>query len=212
MENLPSISKATLKRYSDRLAVHGSSVKTLGWGSRDQQEYRFAIVNSHIPLHGASILDIGCGFGDLIDYCNAHNLTTTSYTGWDINPDLLEVAREKHPLQKFDLVDLSTTKTCSPVAEVGIMLGLLNYNLGSPSRNLEYSQTLVSRAFKCVSSCLVVDFLSEYRFVGYEKEDSVYYHNPTTMLEFALSLSPNVYLIHNYQPIPQKEFMLAIYK
>jgi len=32
------------------------------------------------------------------------------------------------------------------------------------------------------------------------------------MLDFALALSPNVVLKHNYAPIPQKEFMLFIYK
>jgi hypothetical protein len=59
---------------------------------------------------------------------------------------------------------------------------------------------------------LVVDFLSTYRTPDYPQEDFIFYHDPKIMLDFALNLSANVVLKHNYAAIPQKEFMLFIYK
>ena len=59
---------------------------------------------------------------------------------------------------------------------------------------------------------LVVDFLSTSLTPDYPKEDAVFYHDPEKMLSFALGLTPNVTLIHDYPPIPQKEFMLVLHR
>jgi hypothetical protein len=69
---------------------------------------------------------------------------------------------------------------------------------------------MIQKAFSSVSETLVVDFLSLYRTPDYPEEDFVFYHDPSAMLTFALSLTPNVRLIHDYAPIPQKEFMLVL--
>jgi len=63
-----------------------------------------------------------------------------------------------------------------------------------------------------VRELLVVDFLSLQYAPNYPKEDFVFYHDPLKMLEFAFELTPNVLLKHNYAPIPQREFMLYLYK
>ena len=68
---------------------------------------------------------------------------------------------------------------------------------------------LKKRGYK---NLLIVDFLSFKTTSDYKKEDFVFYHKPDEILKFALSLSENVVLKHNYAPIPQKEFMLFIYK
>ena len=92
------------------------------------------------------------------------------------------------------------------------MLGLLNFNLGSPYVNLEYSKMMLKNAFTVVNHVLIVDFISTKLYSGYPPEDFIYYHNPGQVVDFALDLSDNVELKHNYAPIPQKEFMLYIYK
>ena len=69
---------------------------------------------------------------------------------------------------------------------------------------------MIKKAFSAVSETLVVDFLSLYRIPDYPKEDFVFYHDPSEMLAFALELTPNVRLIHDYEAIPQKEFTLVL--
>ena len=44
-----------VERYSNRLNILGYDVKTLGWGSVEQQEYRFAqTISSEINFSGKS--------------------------------------------------------------------------------------------------------------------------------------------------------------
>jgi len=109
-------------------------------------------------------------------------------------------------------VNIAETNLENEVADAGIMLGVLNLNLKEKFDNYAYSELFIEKAFGCVKKLLVVDFLSEEITAPYPKEDFVFYHNPARMLEFAFTLTPNVVLKHNYQPIPQKEFMLYLYK
>jgi|APSaa5957512535_1039671.scaffolds.fasta_scaffold123522_2 SAM-dependent methyltransferase len=211
---LETIAKQTCSRYSQRYREMGYNVRTLGWGSTEQQELRFDRVLNTVNLNGRHILDIGCGFGDLLTFCLKNNTTPSKYTGWDINPDLIEEAEKRHAkeIAKFSVVNLTDSKEHSNVADVGIMLGLLNFNLGESFKNIDYTKMMLTDAFECVSEALVVDFLSTNLDPEYPKEDFVFYHNPAEILEFALTLTPNVKLIHDYPAIPQKEFILVLHK
>jgi SAM-dependent methyltransferase len=213
-KNYTDISQQTIDRYNNRLLKFGKDIKTLGWGSTEQQEYRFLNIVSYLDLDEKSILDIGCGFGDLFTFIDKNSNTIKNYTGWDINPDLLKQANHTdNPKVKYDVRDISNELIDSNnIFDIGIMLGLLNFNLKSEELNYEYSKQLINNAFSAVKEVLVVDFLSTHLTPDYPKEDFVFYHDPIKMLEFALTLTPNVVIKHNYAPIPQKEFMLFLYK
>jgi predicted alpha/beta hydrolase len=59
------IYEETVERYSNRYKKLGYDVKTLGWGSVEQQEYRFS-QTLDIDFKDKSIVDIGCGFLETI--------------------------------------------------------------------------------------------------------------------------------------------------
>jgi SAM-dependent methyltransferase len=205
-----SISRSTVARYSARYKKLGRHVHTLGWGSEEQQYYRFSQVHRAIALEEKRVLDIGCGFGDFLSSCDSAGCTLGHYTGWDINPDLIAEAKQQHPDSTFSVLNLTEQEELEPVAEVGVMLGVLNLNFKETYDNIDFSKMMIQKAFSSVSETLVVDFLSLYRTPDYPEEDFVFYHDPSAMLTFALSLTPNVRLIHDYAPIPQKEFMLVL--
>jgi len=92
------------------------------------------------------------------------------------------------------------------------MLGVLNLNFHDKVDNYEYTMEFIRKTFSLSKKLLIVDFLSDRLVPNYPKEDFVFYHDPLKMLEFALSLTNNVILKHDYKPIPQKEFMLFLYK
>lgn len=213
--DLQKISAETIKRYSDRYNTLGKNIRTLGWGSEEQQVYRFSQSLSEVNIAGKSVLDIGCGFADYYRFLTGSGVVPASYTGWDSNANFIDEAGAEHSNCSFDVVDISSEKLLEPYKEsvdIGVMFGLLNYNLKSDELNLAYSKMMVTNAFSLVKEVLVVDFLSSNVYSGYPKEDFIYYHDPIEMLKFAFSMSPNVVLKHNYAPIPQKEFMLFIYK
>ncbi|MDA8912014.1 class I SAM-dependent methyltransferase [Pseudomonadales bacterium] len=209
-KRLDEIAKATVTRYSERFRTLGRDVRALGWGSKEQQDCRFEQVLRALPIEGKSLLDIGCGFGDFLSYCSSFECTPSKYIGWDINHDLIDEAKIQHPSSSFEVLNLADRLEVVPVAEVGVMLGVLNFNFKYDYDNKAFTKMMIEKAFTAVSKTLVVDFLSTFLTLDYPEEGFVYYHDPSEMLAFGLQLTPNVRLLHNYAPIPQKEFMLVL--
>ena len=213
------ISIKMIERYSDRFYKLGKDVKTLGWGSIEQQEYRFSqtLLNG-IEFNEKSILDIGCGFGDYLHFLMRNfnqKEILSSYSGYDLNPDLIQEAKKNVPRGievSFKVVDILKNKSTVPIANIGVMLGVLNFNLKDQVDNLAYSKQAIANAFSHIDETLIVDFLSTNLTSDYPKEDFIFYHDPLEMLEFALTLTDNVKLVHDYLPIPQKEFILILSK
>jgi SAM-dependent methyltransferase len=213
--DLNQISQNTIDRYSTRYNQFGLDIKTLGWGSKEQQYYRFLNTLNASDFTNKSILDIGSGFGDYSNFLNDEKIEIKSYEGWDINSDLIDESnKNKLSDHTFKVFNLSTDNLddYKNKYNIAVMLGLLNFNLKDEQTNLEYSKLMIKNAFNTVNEVLIVDFLSQKLFSGYPKEDFVFYHDPAQMLEFAFTLSDNVLLKHDYRPIPQKEFMIFIYK
>lgn len=213
---LKSISDSMIDRYSQRYNKLGYHVNTLGWGNTEQQEYRFSqTLDLATGFKDKKVLDIGCGFGDYLTFMRKSKVPVGSYVGYDLNPDLIKEAKIQHAdddTAQFEVANILETSRELPLADVAMMLGVLNLNLKGQVDNYEYSQRIIRNAFSLVKDCLVVDFLSTVLDKSYPKEDFVFYHNPVKMLEFALSLSPKVTIKQDYKPIPQREFMIFIYK
>jgi SAM-dependent methyltransferase len=214
MSVLDNIREETIRRYSDRYRSFGKDIKTLGWGSVEQQHIRFSESIKQIGLSGKNILDIGCGFGDLKIFLDEKNVKYSSYTGWDINRDLIAKCNQIHfsNNSSFEVVDLSRHSGMTEDYDVVVMLGLLNFNLKDTMDNYEYSQMMMEKAFALCSEVAVIDFLSTNICEGYPKEDFVFYHDPKQILDIAFTLTPNIVLNHSYVPIPQKEFILFLSK
>lgn len=89
-----------------------------------------------------------------------------------------------------------------PVADIAIMLGLLNWNLGSKDLNMEYTKNMIRTAFSLSKELLIVDFLSSVHDPCYSPEEPIFYHNPSEIVELAVRFSSNFNLLHDYLPIP----------
>lgn len=212
--DLAQISKQNRKRYSDRYAELGYHIRTLGWGTREQQQIRFdQSLNAGLDLNGKSLLDIGCGFGDYFDHLMQRGVEIDEYLGWDLSPDLIEEARDRHKEfddARFEVHDLFAAEP-APVADVVVLIGVLNLRYDEFD-NYDYSRRAIQKAFTLARNGIIVDFLSSHRIDAYPEEDFVFYHDPKVMLEIAFDLTGNVCLKHDYAPIPQKEFMLTLHK
>ena len=208
------ISTQTVERYSKRFLELGVDVRSLGWGSSSQQIARFQNLTNTLDLSKKTILDIGCGFGDLLEYIEQENIPIAGYYGWDINREFIDVASRKYQMTSAEFLvrDILNDRPKASEADVGIMLGLLNYNYGNPEANIAFTKQMLCNAFKTVDYCLFVDFISSHRDPAYPQEDFIHYHDPASILELGLSMTPHVRLLHDYAPIPQKEFSLILYK
>ena len=211
-KDIQSFSEQTVSRYSNRFKEMQHSIRTLGWGSKEPQEFRFAEVLKRLDAKGKSILDIGCGFGDLFNFMKSCSFDFDKYIGWDITPDFIENPLITDKSVELKVWNIAEEQPSTTVADIGIMLGLLNWNWKNEEKNYDYSMKVIRNAFEAVNDVLVIDFLSTYYDPNYSLEDIVFYHNPSMIINKALEITPNVELVHSYEPIPQKEFLLYLYK
>ena len=101
---MKDVSKKILSFYNDHINEHGSGPRAVGWSDERSQTLRFASLCRIGDLTGSSILDVGCGWGDLYDYLNGH-YEGVRYMGIDINPRYIERAKELHPEARFEVAD-----------------------------------------------------------------------------------------------------------
>ena len=87
-----------LQPYLDAASRYGGGFGSLLWASRTTQETRFDAMTRLCNLRGKSMLDVGCGRGDLLDYLLRRGIQLDHYTGIEAVPELAGAAACKnHP-------------------------------------------------------------------------------------------------------------------
>lgn len=88
--------------YSRLFKQHGKSHQSLHWTNRKNQQLRFEAFLSAGNLQGASLLDIGCGFGDFLSFLKEKKINCF-YTGFDICEEFITTAQKNFPDNRFEL-------------------------------------------------------------------------------------------------------------
>lgn len=91
--------------YGPKLSAGGPSERQLGWENHQAHIARFRVLARSVDLAGKSLLDVGCGLGDLSKYL-AHVGARCSYLGVDILPEMVEAARRHCPGAAFECRDV----------------------------------------------------------------------------------------------------------
>ncbi len=212
-DTLKTISDALVQRYSNRYRELGDSIRTLGWGSTEQQQYRFATSLGLLgDPAGKTIVDIGCGFGDFFRFLVQKEIDFGAYVGVDINEDLLGQARKNcaDPRATFVHRNILTDTPGQPLGDIAVMFGILNFHLKEQMDNLDYTKLFLRKAFPLAKERLIFDFISTKRIASYPQEDFIYYHDPVQLLSFCFELTPQLSFRHDYLPIPQREGMISL--
>lgn len=83
--------------YLDSLASHGETAKGVQWMSTRTQELRFGVLRRLLPadLGDLTLVDAGCGFGDLYGYLLRTDDRPARYIGLDLMEPMVEVARRR---------------------------------------------------------------------------------------------------------------------
>jgi len=76
----------------------------VGWANKKQQEKRWDILLDIGFKEGDSVLDFGCGIGDLYGYMKKKYKNFTYY-GVDVNYGYIELAKEKYPDAEFKVIN-----------------------------------------------------------------------------------------------------------
>ena len=194
------ISKKILRYYSRLLEEHGYDPQSVGWGNlKGKQSLRFDILCQIGNLSNSTILDVGCGFGDLYRYLQYKKIIV-KYLGVDINDELLKIGRKINPKIKLELRDIEKKKFTRKFDWV-IASGITSH--GSTYSHIK---SVLSEMFRICKKGVAMNFVSD--FVDY-KTKGLFYSSPEKIYSIMRTLSNRVVLRHDYMPY---EFTIYVYK
>ena len=157
---MPSESSAVLETtrfYENHIRRYGYGYRALGFGRRSSQEKRFQSAVTLGDFHGKRLLDVGCGFGDLLGWLNARGIEPR-YTGMDICKPMIERCRARFAGMgaKFVIGDALTFVTDEPYDYI-VASGIFGYNAKDTRKRL---QPTLERLYDLSRIGLAVNFLS----------------------------------------------------
>ena len=191
--------------YNTRLQEGLSDYKVGGWGSKESQYLRFKILTEINELTGASILDVGCGLGELYYFFKKNEIKIESYKGIDISEDCIIEARKRLSTinqASFDYRNIDKIDG-EELYDYIFLSGSLNLKMED---NLSFAKKVIKRMYSLCRKGVACNFLSSYVDFSLEKD---YHYSPEEVFSFSKGLSNRVVLRHDY---PLYEFTIYIYK
>lgn len=178
--------------YSQSLNLHGDRPEALRWTPEGQIK-RYSLMSRVGDLSGKDILDYGCGKGDFYGFLKEQAIKV-SYTGLDITPPLIELARRKYPECRFEVFDIEQMPLKEDYDYIFIC-GVFNNRVEGV---MESMKNTLLKLFPHAKEAMVFNALTGYAL---QKTAELNYILPEEMLKFVLeNLSPNVVLYHNFAP------------
>lgn len=183
--------------YDKSAAEYGDSNRAVLWDNAQSQYLRFYQLTKNLDIQDPeiSILDVGCGNGELyrfLHFCGFRGV----YTGIDINENLLSFARNKYCAEnvsflKVDLLSDSFEQNYDYV----LMSGLFNANYG---QDFFWICRFIEAMYRRCSKLTAFNMISTH--VNY-RDKGLYYVSPGELLSHVISnVTPFVTLIHNEPP------------
>jgi hypothetical protein len=182
-----------LQPYERAAREHGAGFGSLLWASPTTQAARFQAICRMVDLNGRSLLDIGCGRADFLDYLSARKVDLLSYTGIEGVEALANAAREKRQARAQILhADFVAQPEHMLVgADVALLCGSLN------TMNTTQFYATITRAFEAAKELLVFNFLCSSQLAG---ATYLTWHRTSDVMEFARGLSERVRKLEDYMP------------
>lgn len=193
----------SIRYYTALIERYGVDVRAVDWGSRESQVIRFSVLAQVGQLNGASVLDVGCGMGDLFGWLKRVGMEL-KYTGIDITPKMIEIAQQRFPEAQFELKNpLDVEDSEAERYDFVLQSGILTHRQDSP---FLFLKVMVEKMFLLCSRAVAFNSLSSW---ASDKERGEFYADPLETVAFCRTLTPWVVLRHDYHP---RDFTIYMYK
>jgi ubiquinone/menaquinone biosynthesis C-methylase UbiE len=184
---------AELKAYwNAKSLLPGGSHQRVEAGRRAQLMRFENFVRLH-RLDGATVLDIGCGQGDLWGHLKARKINC-DYEGVDISEEMIASCRRVYPEARFNVRDVLNEPP--PPKSVDYVVAFAVHNVIVP-RGREILESLTRLQFETCRIAAHIDVLSD-RYRQFASHIQAW--QAESVLAFAFSLTPYVALHHHYLP------------
>ena len=197
-----SCDEERIAAYYDRLVEqYGHDPRAVDASSRESLDVRYAVLSELADMSGKSVLEVGCGFGDLGAFIR-ERYERVSYRGIDLSPRMVEEGRRVHPglqLEVADILGLAGAEAYDFVVAQGIFYLLRE----DPEERM---RQIVKRMFALASEAIAFTAISAW---AAERNPHEFYVDPSAALELGHSLTRAVVLRHDYHP---GDLALYLYK
>lgn len=182
-----------LDPYLQATAIHGGGFGALLWASPQTQAARFKVMSECVPFRGKSLLDLGCGRADLLQFLVDSDIPPAVYTGVEAICDLADVAERRiRPGDSLMRDDFVQNPACMLV---GARVVAVSGSLNTVDDTLFYDS--LAHAYNASGEWLVFNFLSSPMLAG---ASYLYWRRPGDVLAFARSLGGTAFASDSYLP------------
>lgn len=188
---------ANRELYTRLLREHGATPAAVNWRTSQNQHLRFAILVGVGVEYTSSVLDIGCGTGDLLEHLTRECNFSGQYAGVDITTAMIEASRTRFPGVRFENIHLLQTdkQIDDLVADFVMASGIFYHRWTKP---FEYMCNVVSRMYALCRKGVAFNSLSSW--ADQPADGKEFRADPIATLEFCRSLTAFVALRHDYHP------------
>ena len=182
--------------YTARLAEYGATSRGVDWNSNESHDLRHRQFLRLIDDPVASVLDLGCGFGDFLRYLRnvGHR---GKFIGYDVAPEMIAEAKRLYGESPKVVWKVGATPT--EVADFAIASGIFNvrghFPLDDWERYFEETIRVLARAGRRGFAFNVLSLSSDYE----RRRSDLFYADPVVVLQKCLSeYGRSVALLQDY--------------
>ena len=175
-----------------RIARYGEGTPaSLGWKVPTSQSTRFEVICRVGDLTGSTILDLGCGYGDLRAYID-ERFSGVTYIGVDAVPEFIEHAARRYQ----DRADTSFLRADFahldlPTADYVVSSGAFAYR----RRDQAYYTDIIQKMYDAATVGVAFNMLDDATFVAHGLLAG---HDKEHILAFCRSIAPAARLVSGY--------------
>lgn len=165
---------------------------------------RYKELTSDIDFEGKDVLDVGCGFADIIPFISKKT-KNFKYTGVDQMAEFIKICKERYTNFRFFNLDYFT-ESLSEKFDIILTSGTLNSNIKDA---LKFRKKAIKIMFDHAKETIAFNMGGEHPQPKNKKESSIYYADSMDILKYCISLTSKIIFRHHYR---KQDFTLVMHK
>lgn len=186
--------------WNNKSATAKTLIDSVEQNKRPQKMRYESFIRAH-DLDNRSVLDVGCGTGDLYNHFIRRGLETR-YSGTDISENMINICQQRFPGQDFrhiDAIEIDVENKYDYVVSFGI------HNI-KVNNAWEILQAYTKKQYDLCSIAAHISILTD-RYSGFDPHIQSW--SAERLLTFSLGITPYVEIRHSYLP---NDFSVTLYR
>jgi hypothetical protein len=193
--------------YRRNYEKHGVSERSLGW-TKGKQFIRFHQLTRHFRLHNSTIIDVGCGFADFVQFALNNGIHFKTYHGVDLMQEFLNIARNRYSGEDFVFTQGNYLDLTGLSSDYVIGSGLFGHRLFEDEEdNYNYIRSVFRKSLIEAKEAISFDFLSDK--VQFRTSEQDFHASPNRVVSIGYELTNALVLDNSAMPF---EFSITLFK